>query len=303
MGLESMAAAAEKFEREMRLARDKSEHVPEALEGLIEPPDNPLLEGPLEEGLDRPPEEDYSFVEGQEQREMEKERDARNTVDEEELRYAQELARQLHQQPRQQQPQQQQKQQQQQQQPQLSTAPPQGQQQGLPPQLLQQQKQQQFQQTPPSGPAQPPPSQRPPLQPQELPLQLQQEMREHLKHVEQQPQYLQLHPQQQQEVLQRSISQYMDYVSRQYPQLLHMAQGHHHQLQQPLQPQPPQLPPPHKQGSPDEWYYTDPSNALQGPFSSQDMREWLEAGYFKPTATDPVWARTWPFHGARKSVP
>merc|ERR1712131_309638 len=30
-----------------------------------------------------------------------------------------------------------------------------------------------------------------------------------------------------------------------------------------------------------EWFYKDPSNNIQGPFSSNDMAEWFEAGYFK----------------------
>ncbi|KAG5192633.1 hypothetical protein JKP88DRAFT_173119, partial [Tribonema minus] len=28
------------------------------------------------------------------------------------------------------------------------------------------------------------------------------------------------------------------------------------------------------------WYYLDPQGNRQGPFSSHDMREWFEAGYF-----------------------
>lgn len=30
-----------------------------------------------------------------------------------------------------------------------------------------------------------------------------------------------------------------------------------------------------------EWFYKDPTNNIQGPFSSNDMAEWFEAGYFK----------------------
>lgn len=30
----------------------------------------------------------------------------------------------------------------------------------------------------------------------------------------------------------------------------------------------------------DEWYYTDPQNNIQGPFSTENMRAWNEAGYF-----------------------
>lgn len=29
------------------------------------------------------------------------------------------------------------------------------------------------------------------------------------------------------------------------------------------------------------WYYSDPSRNIQGPFRSEEMRQWLEAGYFK----------------------
>jgi hypothetical protein len=29
------------------------------------------------------------------------------------------------------------------------------------------------------------------------------------------------------------------------------------------------------------WYYSDPQNNIQGPFRAEEMRQWLEAGYFK----------------------
>jgi hypothetical protein len=32
----------------------------------------------------------------------------------------------------------------------------------------------------------------------------------------------------------------------------------------------------------DEWFYLDPQGRQQGPFKSTEMREWFEAGYFKP---------------------
>ncbi|KAL4159686.1 hypothetical protein PRNP1_000259 [Phytophthora ramorum] len=32
----------------------------------------------------------------------------------------------------------------------------------------------------------------------------------------------------------------------------------------------------------DEWFYLDPQGLQQGPFKTADMREWFEAGYFKP---------------------
>ncbi|KAF1336660.1 Perq amino acid-rich with gyf domain-containing protein, partial [Globisporangium splendens] len=32
----------------------------------------------------------------------------------------------------------------------------------------------------------------------------------------------------------------------------------------------------------DEWFYLDPQGLQQGPFKSIEMREWFEAGYFKP---------------------
>lgn len=32
----------------------------------------------------------------------------------------------------------------------------------------------------------------------------------------------------------------------------------------------------------DEWFYLDPQGSQQGPFKSVEMREWFEAGYFKP---------------------
>ncbi|GLE06273.1 hypothetical protein PINS_up015520 [Pythium insidiosum] len=32
----------------------------------------------------------------------------------------------------------------------------------------------------------------------------------------------------------------------------------------------------------DEWYYLDPQGMQQGPFKTAEMREWFEAGYFKP---------------------
>ncbi|TMW57354.1 hypothetical protein Poli38472_003279 [Pythium oligandrum] len=32
----------------------------------------------------------------------------------------------------------------------------------------------------------------------------------------------------------------------------------------------------------DEWYYLDPQGMQQGPFKTMEMREWFEAGYFKP---------------------
>lgn len=32
----------------------------------------------------------------------------------------------------------------------------------------------------------------------------------------------------------------------------------------------------------DEWFYLDPQGLQQGPFKSVEMREWYEAGYFKP---------------------
>jgi len=31
----------------------------------------------------------------------------------------------------------------------------------------------------------------------------------------------------------------------------------------------------------DPWYYSDPQNNIQGPFRGEEMRQWLEAGYFK----------------------
>jgi len=31
-----------------------------------------------------------------------------------------------------------------------------------------------------------------------------------------------------------------------------------------------------------EWYYQDPQGQVQGPFSSEDMRNWLDNNYFKP---------------------
>lgn len=32
----------------------------------------------------------------------------------------------------------------------------------------------------------------------------------------------------------------------------------------------------------DEWFYLDPQGSQQGPFKNAEMREWFEAGYFKP---------------------
>jgi len=32
----------------------------------------------------------------------------------------------------------------------------------------------------------------------------------------------------------------------------------------------------------DEWFYLDPQGLQQGPFKTAEMREWFEAGYFKP---------------------
>lgn len=32
----------------------------------------------------------------------------------------------------------------------------------------------------------------------------------------------------------------------------------------------------------DEWFYLDPQGVQQGPFKTAEMREWFEAGYFKP---------------------
>lgn len=32
----------------------------------------------------------------------------------------------------------------------------------------------------------------------------------------------------------------------------------------------------------DEWFYLDPQNLQQGPFKTAEMREWFDAGYFKP---------------------
>ena len=60
------------------------------------------------------------------------------------------------------------------------------------------------------------------------------------------------------------------------------------QLQQPQQPSP-QPSPQHHQPPPQEqipsvqqiqWFYLDPKRNEQGPFSSSDMLEWCEAGYF-----------------------
>lgn len=31
-----------------------------------------------------------------------------------------------------------------------------------------------------------------------------------------------------------------------------------------------------------QWFYLDPSNNIQGPFTSENMRAWFEAGYFSP---------------------
>ncbi|RHY06911.1 hypothetical protein DYB25_001754 [Aphanomyces astaci] len=42
-------------------------------------------------------------------------------------------------------------------------------------------------------------------------------------------------------------------------------------------------PPPHVTPVPvDAWFYLDPQGLQQGPFKSAEMREWFEAGYFKP---------------------
>jgi hypothetical protein len=43
------------------------------------------------------------------------------------------------------------------------------------------------------------------------------------------------------------------------------------------------------------WFYSDPQNNIQGPFRGEEMRQWLEAGYFKgnlPISQQP----TGPFH-------
>lgn len=31
----------------------------------------------------------------------------------------------------------------------------------------------------------------------------------------------------------------------------------------------------------DEWFYLDPQQNIQGPFKGKEMKEWLDAGYFK----------------------
>merc|ERR1711988_2051102 len=31
-----------------------------------------------------------------------------------------------------------------------------------------------------------------------------------------------------------------------------------------------------------DWYYQDPQGRVQGPFNSDDMRDWYQNGYFKP---------------------
>jgi hypothetical protein len=31
-----------------------------------------------------------------------------------------------------------------------------------------------------------------------------------------------------------------------------------------------------------QWFYRDPQGLTQGPFSTKEMRDWFEAGYFQP---------------------
>lgn len=66
------------------------------------------------------------------------------------------------------------------------------------------------------------------------------------------------------------------------PQGLHMPpppQQQHQQLPGGLG-IPPMLPPMPQLSN--EWYYRDPQGNVQGPFKSEEMREWLEHGYFNP---------------------
>lgn len=49
----------------------------------------------------------------------------------------------------------------------------------------------------------------------------------------------------------------------------------------PVQPPPP----------PEDWFYSDPQGNLQGPFSTENMRAWNDAGYFTPDL--PVRLSTW----------
>jgi len=65
-------------------------------------------------------------------------------------------------------------------------------------------------------------------------------------------------------------------LQQQIPQLQHQLQ----QRQPPTQPsqQVPRMPVPPVIA--DEWFYQDPHGNVQGPFKSEEMREWLEHGYF-----------------------
>jgi len=85
----------------------------------------------------------------------------------------------------------------------------------------------------------------------------------------QQQQLQQQQQQQQQQALQRQQQQQEELQRReQHQRRLEAEQAAAAQQQQRIVPDAP-------------WYYSDPSKNIQGPFRGEEMRQWLEAGYFK----------------------
>jgi GYF domain len=82
----------------------------------------------------------------------------------------------------------------------------------------------------------------------------------------QQQQQQAMHHQQQQEELQRLERQRR--LEEQQAAAARLQQQQQKQQQQKIVPDAP-------------WYYSDPSKNIQGPFRGEEMRQWLEAGYFK----------------------
>jgi hypothetical protein len=68
--------------------------------------------------------------------------------------------------------------------------------------------------------------------------------------------------------------------------MIHRADGMNHGMAPPMvQPPVPQVVQPAQQpwfhAVTMDWYYKDPNGQIQGPFSSRDMGDWSELGYFK----------------------
>ena len=108
-------------------------------------------------------------------------------------------------------------------------------------------------------------------------MQVQQQQQAWLRQQQQADQQQRIQAQQAQQAQQAMLRQ-QQMQRAQYQQQQQQQQAMLRQQQQPRAPQMSQVPPQYE----NEWYYQDPQGRVQGPFNSEDMRDWFDNGYFKP---------------------